>query len=391
MSRLKLILTRVFIAVSAVFVSNSFADQLPKFNMTPGVTPISRDVYDLHMTVFGIVCVIGLIVFGVLIYSLFKYRKSKGAIAATFHENKKLEIVWAIIPFLILVAVAIPATRVLLRMNDTEDAAVNIKVTGYQWKWRYDYLDEGFGFFSNLSTPQAQQNNEEKKGRWYLLEVDKPLVVPIHTKIRFLVTSNDVIHSWWVPAFGIKRDALPGFVHEAWARIDKPGIYRGQCAELCGVGHGFMPIVVIAKTKPEYEQWVAQQMKSQGQATAEAKAAAEKSWTREQLLKHGQEVYLSHCAVCHKAEGEGMPPAFPALKDSPVATGPVAGHIDIVLHGREGTAMQAFQSQLSASDIAAVITYERSAWGNAQKNGCTAANDYKNCVVQPKQVLAQEK
>ena len=335
-----------------------------QLNMTPGVTPMSHDIFDLHMTIFYLCCAIAVAVFGVLIYALIKHRKSAGRTAATFHDNLKVEIAWTVIPFIILVIMAIPATIVLIDMEDTAEATVNIKIVGYQWKWKYEYLDEGISYFSVLSTPQAQIQNKEPKNKWYLLEVDKPLVVPIHEKIRFLVTSNDVIHSWWVPALGVKRDAIPGFVHESWAKIDKPGIYRGQCAELCGTYHGFMPIVVKAVTKEDYKKWVLEQTKGSAAAAEAAKKAVTKTWTKAELMKEGKDTYTKHCSVCHKPDGSGMPPAFPALKDGPITTGPVQGHIDIVMHGKSGTAMQAFASQLNDAELAAVITYERNAWGN---------------------------
>ena len=257
-------LWKVAASVGIVFSSfSALADQPLELNMTTGVTPISRDIYDLHMTIFAIVCVIGVLTFGVLIYSLVKHRKSRGHKPANFHGSTLVEVIWTVIPLLILVAMAIPATLVLMRMSDDSKSELTIKVVGYQWKWKYEYLDQGISYFSNLSTPPDQMANKAPKGKWYLLEVDKPMVVPIHTKIRFLVTSNDVIHSWWVPALGVKRDAIPGFIHEAWAKIDKPGVYRGQCAELCGLNHGFMPIVVVAKTKAGFEKWVASQTKAQ--------------------------------------------------------------------------------------------------------------------------------
>ena len=220
-----------------------------QMNMYRGVTPLSRDMYDLHMVAIVICAVIGVVVFGVMFYALFHHRKSKGHIPATFHTNTRLELIWTIIPFLILVGLAIPATKVLVRLEDSSQSDVTIKIVGYQWKWQYQYLDQGISFFSNLSTPYAQIHNQQPKGEWYLLEVDNPLVVPINKKIRFIVTSNDVIHSWWVPELGVKRDAIPGFMHESWARIEKPGTYRGQCTELCGINHGFMPIVVKAVTQ----------------------------------------------------------------------------------------------------------------------------------------------
>ncbi len=354
------------------------------FNMPPGVTPISRDIYDLHMTIFWICVAIGIVVFGVIIYSMIKHRKSIGHQSAHFHTNIKIEILWTIIPFLILVAMAIPATYVLIEMSDDSKADVNIKVTGYQWKWHYDYLDYDISFFSNLSTPIDQINGNAKKEKWYLLEVDHPLVVPIHKKIRFLVTSNDVIHSWWVPELGVKRDAIPGFIHESWARIDKPGVYRGQCAELCGLNHAYMPIVVIAKTETDFKKWTVEQRHEE----AAAKIAPQKTMTKEALIKLGESIYNSRCAVCHKPDGTGIPPTFPALKGGKIATGPVVGHIDIVLNGVSGTAMQAFKDQLTPEAIAAVITYERNSWGNDNQQ---QYGQYAGGIVQPEDVVKQKK
>ncbi len=344
-------------------VTPAFADL--KLNMLPGVTPLSKDIYDLHMVILLICVFIGVVVFGVMFYSIIKHRKSKGAIPAQFHENTVVEMTWAIIPLIILVIMAIPATIVIRDMHDTADSEVTIKITGYQWKWKYEYLDQGISYFSNLSTPYSEIHNEKPKNKWYLLEVDKPMVVPVGEKIRFLITSNDVIHSWWVPTLGVKKDAVPGFIHEAWAKVDKPGTYRGQCTELCGANHGFMPIVVIAKSKAEFAQWVAQQHGDK----AKQVVASDKSYSKDELMKMGKAAYDKHCAVCHKVDGSGMPPAFPALKNSPVATGPIAKHIDVVVKGVSGTAMQAFGSQLSDKDLAAIITYERNAWGNNKGNG----------------------
>ena len=343
-----------------------------ELNMTPGVTPISQDIYELHMTIFWICLAIGVVVFGVLFYSLFKHRKSRGAVAAKFHGNLRVEIFWGVVPLLILIIMAVPATLVLMRMEDTTKSDVNIKITGYQWKWQYEYLDEGISFFSNLSTPYKELQNQAPKSKYYLLEVDHPVVVPIHKKIRFLVTSNDVIHSWWVPALGIKRDAIPGFIHEAWARIEKPGIYRGQCAELCGINHGCMPIVVDARSEADYDQWVKEQQalmqQPQKPGTTAPTTRTSQPQTLSQLMQHGEEVYNSKCAACHKADGAGMPPAFPPMKGSKIATGLIANHINIVMNGKPGTAMQPFAKQLNDEDIAAVITYERNAFGNADKN-----------------------
>ncbi|HWK53366.1 MAG TPA: cytochrome c oxidase subunit II [Hyphomicrobiales bacterium] len=333
-------------------------------NMPRGVTAISRDTYDLHMTIIWVCVVIGIIVYGVLVYSLIKFRKSKGAVASTFHHSTKLEIVWTLIPFLILVGVAIPSTEVLSRIYDTTESEVDILVTGYQWRWQYRYLsDEGeeVAFFSNLTTPQEQIQNEADKGEHYLLEVDEPLVVPTNTKVRLLLTSADVIHAWWVPAFAVKKDAIPGFINESWFNVEEPGIYRGQCAELCGQLHGFMPIVVNAVDRAEYDAWLAEKQ----EAAAAVAELASQEWTLDQLVAEGQGVYTTFCVACHQANGQGLPPAFPALTGSPIATGPIEDHIDVVLHGRPGTAMAAYGALLNPVQLAAVITFERNALGNS--------------------------
>ena len=350
-------------------------------NLTPGVTPISHDIYKLHMTIFWICLVIGGLVFSVMIIAMVKHRKSKGHQPAQFKGNTAIEIAWIIIPTLILVIIAIPATIVLMRMYDEKQAAINIKITGYQWKWKYDYLDYGISYFSVLSTPRAQIEGKEPKGKWYLLEVDKPLVVPIHKKIRFLVTSNDVIHSWWVPALGVKRDAVPGFIHESWARIDKPGTYRGQCAELCGKHHAYMPIVVVAKTEDDFKKWVAQ--RTQKKPPSEEDTLTDK--TKEALMAQGKKVYQRYCSVCHRDDGAGQPPVFPAIKGGKITTGPVKAHVDIVLNGNPGTAMQPFKDQLSAAKIAAVITYQRNSWGNNNK---AKYGKQAGGIVQPKTIAA---
>jgi cytochrome c oxidase subunit II len=337
-----------------------------QMNLHKGVTPISRDIYDLHMTAIYVCAVIGVLVFGVMIYSLIHHRKSKGYIAATFHDNLRLEIVWSIIPFLILVALAIPATTVLFRLEDSRDSDITIKVVASQWKWQYQYLDQGISFYSNLSTPYAQIQNEVPKGQWYLLEVDQPLVVPIKKKIRFIVTATDVVHSWWVPELGIKRDAVPGFMRESWAWIEKPGVYRGQCAELCGINHGFMPIVVHAVKEEEFNQWVSAQTKVEDKFSATAAIPAlQPTLTRDELMQRGQAKYNLVCSACHKSDGTGIPPLYPSLKRSSVAVGyPVSRHIAMVLNGVPGTAMQPYKNQLSDEDIAAIVTYERNAWEN---------------------------
>lgn len=337
-----------------------------QMNMYRGVTPISKDIFDLHMVAMAVCAVIGIVVFGVMFYSLFHHRKSRGYQPATFHTNTRLEIIWTIIPFFILVGLAIPATKVLIRLDDSSEADITIKVVGYQWKWQYQYLDQGISYYSNLATPYSQIHNQEPKSEWYLLEVDKPLVVPVNKKIRFLVTSNDVVHSWWVPELGVKRDAIPGFMHESWARIEKPGVYRGQCAELCGINHGFMPIVVQAVTEDEFNQWVSQQTKVEDKyAETKSQALDQKTMTRAELMHLGKEKYNLLCAACHQANGMGIPPLYPALKNSSVAVGkPISRHIEMILKGVAGTAMQPYQNQLTDEEIAAITTYERNAWGN---------------------------
>jgi len=332
-----------------------------QLNMREGVTEISRAVYDLHMVIFWICVVIAIVVFGVMLYSVIYHRKSRGAKAHNFHENVYVEIAWTVIPMVILIGMAVPATGTLIKMYDAKEADIDIQITGYQWKWRYQYLESGVDFFSSLATPAEQINNEAEKTDTYLLEVDNPLVIPVGKKIRFLITANDVIHSWWVPDFAVKKDAIPGFINESWAVAEKPGIYRGQCAELCGKDHGFMPIVVEVKSAEDYEIWIKQQQLAQEQKAK----SAQKRWSLDELMVTGKEVYGKSCAACHQANGEGIPGAFPALKGSPIVQGDPAAHIDMVLNGKAGTAMQAFRDQLSAAEIAAVITYERNAWGDA--------------------------
>lgn len=335
-----------------------------EYNMTQGVTEISSKVYELHMLIFYICCAIAFVVFGVMFYSILRHRKSKGAVAAHFHESTKVEIIWTIIPIIILIAMAIPATKTLIAMEDTSQSELTVKITGSQWKWHYSYFGEDVEYFSLLATSDKEIEGIEAKGAHYLLEVDKPLVLPINRKVRFLMTSDDVIHSWWVPAFAVKKDTIPGFINEAWTKIDEPGVYRGQCAELCGRAHGFMPIVVQAMEEEDFDVWLADQ---KALAIAEARAAKEAldaSLSLEELNTIGEQVYASRCAVCHQANGEGIPGAFPAIKGSPVALGNVSEHIDVIVYGRSGTAMQAFDNQLTEKEIAAVITYQRNAWGN---------------------------
>jgi cytochrome c oxidase subunit 2 len=352
-------LTTLLSALVAMMSTNVFAEY--GLNMTEGVTSISHDIYDLHMMVFWVCVAIAVIVFGVMAYSIFAHRQSKGAVAANFHESTKAELVWTIVPIIILVGMAIPASQVLIDLEDTTKAEMNVKITGHQWKWQYDYPEEGISFISNLAQSHKEvvtgtDADRESVGN-YLLEVDKHLVLPVDTSIRFLITSNDVIHNWWVPAFGVKQDANPGFINDAWAKIDKIGIYRGQCAELCGKDHGFMPIVVDVRSKADYAKWVSEQQA----AAAAAVASATKTWSKDELMVQGESVYNTNCAGCHKKDGSGMPPIFPAMKGSPIANGAAADHMNIVLNGKG--AMPLFK-MLGDADLAAVITYERNAFGN---------------------------
>ena len=333
-------------------------------NLTEGVTSVSRNIYGLHMLIFWVCVAIAIIVFGVMIYSMIFHRKSRGAVASNFHESTTIELLWTLVPLAILIAIAVPSTKVLIDLENTDEADMTVKITGYQWKWQYEYIDQGVSFFSNLTETNKKATTDDAsrdKMKNYLLEVDNHLVLPVGKRIRFLMTSNDVIHSWWVRALGVKQDANPGFINDAWAKIDKPGIYRGQCAELCGKDHGFMPVVVEAVSEADYTTWIADQKEKQ-QAVA---AASGKEWSPEDLMAQGQKVYSSSCASCHGVTGAGIPGVFPALTGSAIAinSDPKA-HIDVVLNGKAGTAMQAFGKQLSDSDLAAVITYERNALGN---------------------------
>ena len=331
-----------------------------RVNLPEGVTSISHEVYDLHMLILAICAAIGVLLFAVMFYSIYAHRRSKGAVAVQFHEHALVEILWTVVPFVILVAMAVPATKSMIALHDTADADVTVKVTGYQWKWQYEYLEDGIKFVSNLKTPSEQIYDGAAKGENYLLEVDNPLVLPVNKKVRFLITAADVLHAWWVPEFGWKQDATPGFVNEGWARIEKPGTYRGQCTELCGRGHGFMPIVVEARSEAEYAEWIEERKEER----AAAEAASAETFTMEQLMEEGAKVYNASCAACHQAKGEGVPGAFPPIAGSAIAKGPVGAHIDIVLNGRPNTAMLPFGGQLDDLHIAAVVTYERNAFGN---------------------------
>lgn len=366
------------LALLALFCGTACSTALAqnRLNLTEGVTEISNKVYDLHMTIFYICCVIGAIVFGLMFISMIRHRKSKGREPATFHESVKVEIAWTLIPFLILIGMAIPATLTLIAMEDTADADVTVQVTGSQWKWHYEYFEHEVSFFSRLATQQEQIQNKFEKSENYLLEVDNPLVVPTGKKIRFLMTSDDVIHSWWVPDFAVKKDANPGFINEAWTRIDEPGIYRGQCAELCGKDHGFMPIVVIAKEPSDYQKWIEETEAKQIAARKREQELLDMEMPMDELMALGETIYNSTCAACHQPNGQGIPGTFPALAGQGIAADPSKkeAHINTVVHGVQGTAMQAFGEQLSMQELAAVITYERNAWGNDTGDAVQAAD-----------------
>jgi len=358
-----------WLLLGSLLSSSAWAEM--QLNLTEGVSKVSKDVYDLHMLVLYICTAIGLVVFGAMFWSMAFHRKSKGAKAASFHESTKVEILWTAIPVIILIAMAYPATKTLIALEDNSDSDVTIQVTGSQWKWHYKYFDQNIEYYSVLSTPREQYEKppegtlSPEKNENYLLEVDKPLVIPAHKKVRFLVTSDDVIHSWWVPAFAIKQDANPGFINEAWTRVEKPGIYRGQCAELCGKAHGFMPIVVEVKSEADYNQWLDDQHNLAAQAAEAEKASLNASMSMDELMALGKDTYLANCAACHQSTGSGLPPAFPALKDSPfIKEGKISDHISTVFNGRTGTGMQGYGKQLSLKQLAAVVTYERNAWGN---------------------------
>ncbi len=351
-------------SIGIALISCSLQAQTEKYNMTRGATDISHQVYDLHMAIFYICCVIGAIVFALMFWSIVYHRKSKGATAAQFHGSLKIELLWTAIPVVILVVMAIPASKTLIAMEDASKADLTILVTGSQWKWHYKYMEYPIEYYSMLATPRDQIENLAEKTELYLRDVDKPLVLPTGKKIRFLVTADDVIHAWWVPAFAIKKDANPGFINETWTKVDKPGIYRGQCAELCGKDHGFMPIVVDVRTPEEFDRWAAEQVELQAQAKAEAEKAAQQTQSMEELMMLGQKTYETHCAMCHQISGEGLAGAIPALKGSAMVTQDISAHIHIVVFGKPATAMQAFGKQLTTSELAAVITYERNAWGN---------------------------
>ena len=384
-----------FILLAGLHAAPALADY--QFNLQPAATPIAAEIYELHNLILLVCLLIFIVVFGVMFYALYKHRKSVGHAPAKFSHNTKLEILWTIIPFFILVGMAYPTTHTILRMKNTDNPDISIKVTGHQWNWEYEYLETGVKYASNLATPREQIDNKQPKTEHYLLEVDQPLVVPTGKKVRLLLTATDVIHAWWIPAFGVKQDAIPGFINEAWFNVDKPGTYRGQCAELCGVGHAYMPIVVEAKSPEDFDIWLRDRKTAQ---TVEAEAS-KREYTMDDLMKHGEGMFNARCSACHQATGKGIPGVFPPLiegeaftnpdtlrrlqergfsKDGKIVMGPKDKHLDIVMHGIPNSAMQALGQQMSDLDVAAVITYERNSWGN--KTGD---------VVQPSEVAAVRK
>jgi cytochrome c oxidase subunit 2 len=334
-----------------------------EWNLQPAASRIADDIHGLHEYVMIVVTVIFVGVFGFMFWACYAHRKSKGHKAEQFHENTTVEIIWTVIPALILIVIAWPATRVLIAQRDTSNPDITIKVTGYQWKWGYDYVKgegEGISFVSKLATPRDQIEGKAPKGEHYLLEVDNEMVVPVGKKVRVLTTAADVVHAWWIPAFGVKQDAMPGFIRDLHFKAEKTGTFRGQCVELCGKEHGFMPIVVRVVSQDDYTKWVGEHKK----AMAAAADDPAKQWSLDELKARGEKVYAANCVACHQASGKGNPPVFPALDGSKVVNGPKEGQMDVVMNGRAGTAMQPFSKQLNDTEIAAVITFTRNNWGN---------------------------
>ena len=367
--------TKKFNGLVLLFLSTSIFSERSDYNMPIGVTEVSKDIFDLHMLIMWICVWIGVVVFGIMFWSLLKYRKSTGAVAAKFSDNFRLEIAWTILATLILVGMAIPSTKVMITAYDDREGDVNILITGYQWKWHYKYLEDDISFFSMLSTSQEEIDNLIPKGEFYLSEVDEPLVIPINKRVRFLITGNDVIHSWWVPDFAVKQDAIPGFINTAWTYVSETGVYRGACTELCGMKHAFMPVVVRAVEQEEYEAWVAEKI-----AFAEAeRLLTDKLWTREELIERGEGVYLKNCVACHQVNGQGLPPVFPSLDGSEIVMKNKTRNIEILMEGVRGAAMQSFANQLSEVDIASVITYTRQSWSNGKEGD--------GQIVEPKEIL----
>ena len=356
---------RLLVGLISLLSSKTYA-AWGDMNMTEGVTAISQEVFGLHMLIFWICVVIGLIVFSIMFYSMFAYTKKRNPNPSKFHENSKLELAWTIVPFFILVLMAIPASNTLTKIYDDTEGDINIQVVGYQWKWQYKYLEDDIDFFQNLTTDWDEIYNKTPKGEHYLEEVDEAVVIPVGKKVRFLITANDVIHSWWMPAFAIKQDAIPGFVNTAWTIVDEPGTYRGKCTELCGKNHGFMPIVVKAVEQEEYDQWI----NNKKQAAMKLAELTTKNWTTEELIAKGQDVYAVNCVACHQTNGEGITGIFPALAGSDIVLNNKPRNIEILMEGVQGAAMNSFD-YLSEVELASVITYTRQSWGNDAKGDGT--------------------
>ena len=375
MTYAKKIIEKVTLIFSFLAPALLLANDRSDYNMPVGATEVSSSIFDLHMLIFWICVVIGVIVFSIMFWSLWKYRKSKGAVAADFDDNFWLEVGWTVAATLVLVWMAVPSTQVMVEAYDDAEGEINIMVTGHQWKWHYQYLEDDVGFFSNLSTSQEQIDGAMPKGEFYLREVDEPLVIPVNTRIRFLITGNDVIHSWWVPDFAVKQDAVPGFINTAWTNVPEPGIFRGACTELCGIKHAFMPVVVRAVEQEEFDAFIAEKV-----ALAEAeRMLISKVWTKDELMERGESFYVTNCVACHQANGKGIPPVFPALEGSQIALNDSDKHIEILMEGVQGSAMAAFGNMYSEVDIAAVITYTRQAWSNGENGD--------GVIVTPKDIV----
>jgi len=349
----KIILTTM-LALTAGVASAEYGLNLPQPQ-----SPVTQEIFNLHMLTAKVATVIMIIVTAVIVYALWKFRKSQGYQAdQNFNSTWFGTFGWILVPVLVLgidLSISASATRTFDLVEDQSEADMTVKVVGSQWKWTYEYMGEDIKVVSNLK-------KLEPDDPLYLRDVDNPLVLPVGKRIRFLHTATDVLHAWWVPAIAYKKDSIPGYINETWTKIENEGTYRGQCAENCGTGHGFMPIVVNAVSEDAFKQWVAEQQTAKAAAAAEA--SADKTWTMDELMARGEEVYNKTCAACHQATGQGVPNVFPALAGSAIATGDRAAHMNIVLNGKAGTAMQAFGPQLNDLELAAVITYERNAWGN---------------------------
>ena len=343
----------------ATFAGSAVAEY--GLNLPEPVSPVTREIFNLHMLTAYVATVIMIIITAVIIYALWKFRKSSGYEAdQNFHVSWFGKWAWVLVPVVVLgidLSIAGKASKTFDLVEDTTTPDMTLKVTGSQWKWTYDYLDEDITLVSNLNRDLATDDPN------YLRDVDEPVVLPVNKRIRFLHTATDVLHAWWVPALAYKKDSIPGYINETWAIIEKEGVYRGQCAENCGTGHGFMPIVIHAVSEDKYANWAAE--KKAEKAKAMADATSDKVWSKEELMARGEKVYTTNCAACHQPTGMGLPGAFPALKGGAITTGPVPGHMDIVINGsKNNPVMVAWGKTLNDLELAAVITYERNAWGN---------------------------